>query len=418
MTVMQLALLLTTIVAAASVTWGMLHLRRRKHGDTTANTAAQPADEAPAQRSFTVVMRGPSACVFWPDEKLEILELQTAVGKITVEYRTRWFQFGPNVTMPGHMWIQVTGTGPNLEDVLVPYANAALLVLPVIAVATNASIEHPELEIGFDSTPGISERDYFQCFIPAETSNAKPGRRVNVDCVVALLRSLESHPERERLLRGCNQYGLALNSWRLGNEILSLAHLWMAVEALTKAVLRSEQSKRGLASQEELAKALGVDIKQLDGEVRRRLILRGDDECYKAGKSASDGLEHGFMPYDRIRSHATAAHRKLAQYIRLSILELTGIDSGILQKLLNDPFDRPIGSAPLTKYMRGQIVGSAATLSKEGNVYPILIWNATIKSAKFSADGKTLSIEPEEKLTVAFGPGLSFKPKRTEIWQD
>jgi hypothetical protein len=285
-------------------------------------------------------------------------------------------------------------------------------------VATNAAIDHPEIEVGFESSPGLFERDYFQSYIPPESSITKPGRRISIESVVALLKSLQSHSEHERLLRACNQYGLALSNWKLGNENLSLAHLWMAVEALTTAVLRSEQAKRGLATPDELANALGIELKQLDGEVRRQLILKSDDECYRKGKDASDGFEHGFMSYDKIRAHATDVQRKMAQYVRQAIFELSNVDASISQKLLNDPFDRPVGNAPLTKYMRGQLVGNSPNLAKEGNAYPFLAWKPDFKSAKLLPDGKTFGVEFTETLTPELGPGISFRPKRSEIWQD
>jgi hypothetical protein len=118
----------------------------------------------------------------------------------------------------------------------VPFANASLSVLPVLGLSANAAIGEPEIELGFENTAGITERSYFQSYIPPERDNLYAARSIDVSATVALLRALGAHPDSERLLRGANQYRIALQSWRLGRETLSLAHLWMAVEALTKAL--------------------------------------------------------------------------------------------------------------------------------------------------------------------------------------
>jgi hypothetical protein len=78
----------------------------------------------------------------------------------------------------------------------------------------------------------------------------------------------------------------------------------MALEALTKAKIRQVCSASGFKSESELANHLGVEVKNLDSTVRKRLLLADDDECYKKAKDASDGLEHGFLGYDKIRKYA------------------------------------------------------------------------------------------------------------------
>ena len=361
-------------------------------------------------------MRGPAAIVFWENESLRISSVPTAVGPVDVTYATRWIDRGEKVRIPGQLWIEVIGPGDTLDNVLVPYANAGIAALPLLSLASNVSIEEPDIEIGFESTPDISRRDYFQNYLPPESSVLRVGRHVNLDTILAVLRAVSNDPDSERLLRAANQYRLALDSWKLGRESLSLAHLWMALEALTKVKIRQACLAAGLTSEEELARHLGVQLKELDPAVRKKLLLQNDEECYRKSKAASDGLEHGFLGYDKIRDYAKDVRHRMASHVRTAILELSGVPKPMLEPLLNDPFDKPLGHWPLAKYMRGSLIGDSRTLAREGNRYPFLRWDPVITSCAPDASGK-LSIQIRENITAELANGISFQPQSIEIWQ-
>lgn len=240
--------------------------------------ATEPATASRGKR-FTVVMRGPAAIVFWENETIRIHKAPTAVGPVDVTYATRWLDQEEQVRIPGELWIEIVGGGEILEDVLVPYANAGLAALPLLALASNASIQEPDIELGFESTPGISQRDYFQSYLRPESGVVHVGRHVNKEATIAVLSAVTSSLHFERLHRAANQYRLALESWKLGRESMSLAHLWMGLETLTKVKIRKDCSMLGLESEEELARHLRVELKQLDSSIRRGL-LQSDEECY------------------------------------------------------------------------------------------------------------------------------------------
>ena len=367
-------------------------------------------------RRFTVVLRGPTAVVFWENENLRIEKFPTAVGPVDITYTTRWISRGDKVRIPGQLWIEIVGSGDTLENVLVPYANAGIAALPVLSLATNASIEEADVELGFESTPGINERDYFQSYLPPESGVIHVGRHVNVQTVVAVLEAVSKNPDSERLLRAANQYRLALASWKLGRESLSLAHLWMALEALTKVKIRQACSAAGLNSEEELASRLGVELKELDPTVRKTLLLKNDEECYRKGKTASDGFEHGFLGYDKIREYAKDVRHRMAAHVRTAILDLGGVPKPALDILVSDPFDKPLGHWPIVKYMRGRLLGDSPILAHEGNQYPFLRWNPVVTSCAPDAAGK-LHIQFSETFTAELADGISFQPQSLEVWQ-
>jgi hypothetical protein len=364
---------------------------------------------------FTVVMRGPASIVFWENENLRIENVPTPSGSVDVTYATRWLDRGEKVRVPGHLWIEVVGSGDVLGNVLVPFANAGLAALALLTLAANASISDPDIELGFDSTPSVVERAYFQSYLPPESDLLHVGRHVHIPATLAVLKAVTTSPDSERLLRAANQYRLALESWKLGRESLSLAHLWMALEALTKVKIRKQCAAAGLNSQEELAALLAVSLQHLDPTVRK-LLLQNDDECYKKAKAASDGFEHGFLGYDKMREYAKDVRHRMASYVRSAILSLCDVPTGIVDLLLRDPFDKPLGPWPLAKYVRGRLVGDSSVLAQAGNQYPFIRWSPTIKSCALDAAGK-LNIQFSETFTAELADGIGFQPQSVEVWQ-
>ena len=367
------------------------------------------------EREFTVVMRGPSAVIFRPNETLGG-EFPSAVGPVNIVYTSRWIQKDESVTIPGHLWIEVSGKGTNLEDILVPFANAGLALLPLLSLSANAAIGHPDIELGFDCSPEVSERDYFHNYVPPESEVVHFARQINVKETVAVLDALYLNTNAERIRRAANQYRVALDSWRLGQEALSLAHLWMALEALTKARIRHECTKRGISTEQELSDSLGIDLAQLDATVRRDLILKGDEECYRKSKKASDGFEHGFLGYDKIHDLARDTRHRMTQYIRGEVFDQLRLGEDTLGVLTSDPFDKPMGYWPVVKYVRGKLLGDNRELAAEGNAYPFLRWKPSVKKCEVTEDGK-VNIQFSENFTAELGEGIVFKPTSYEAWK-
>jgi hypothetical protein len=371
--------------------------------------------QAGAYKEFVVVMRGPSAAIFKPEEQMFVQDKPSDIGSVDIVYTTRHLHRKPEVTMPGHLWIDIRGHARTLDEALVPFANAGLSMLPVLALSANATIGEPEIELGFDNTAGIRERDYFQSYVPPEGDIAYVARSIDVSATIALLGAVDTHPDSERLLRGANQYRIALQTWRLGRETLSIAHLWMAVEALTKAKVRAECEARKI-TEEDLATELGVESRrELDVVVRRDLLLKGDDEVYRKAKGASDGFEHGYKNYGEISKSAQEVRHRMAGYVRTAILEMCELDQSVFDRLTSDPYDKPLGHWPIVKYLRGKLLGTGEDLAAPGNEYPFMKWNPNIKSAQW--EGGKLDIEVEENLTAELGLGIRFQGGSIEAWQ-
>lgn len=367
------------------------------------------------QKEMVIVLRTKSALRINENAEL-VLNASSVIGPVQITYRTRYVHTADRVKLPGDLWVEIRGEADKLDDALLPFANAGLVALPLLTLSANAAVGEADIELGFDDTAGLAERDYFQNYIEPESTVLHVGRSLNMEVTVALLNSLDKHPDSERLSRGANQYRLALLSWRLGREAVCLAHLWMAVEAITKARVRVECRSQGVSNQYELAAKLGIDIRELDGVIRRDYLLDGDTECYEKAKKASDGFEHGFLPYDEIRELSTDVRQRMARYVRNAILEMAGLIPERLSVLTGHPFDKPLGYWPLAKYIRGKLIGSGNKLSAPGNAYPFIRWTPTIKSSRQKADG-SIELECTETLTVELAEGIGYQQRNLEVWE-
>jgi len=369
------------------------------------------------KNNFLVVMRGESAAIF-PKENNNLLikNFTSSIGPVTINYKTRWLKNKEGNFTPGHIWIEINGTTPSLQNALVPFANAGLSILPILSLSANAAIHDPDLELAFDNTKGITERDYFQCYVSPESKEIHIQRYINIEATIALINSIATHPDGDRLRRATNQYRLALGSWKLGKEILTLAHLWMSIEALTKAKIRTECKTRGLTNEKELAEELGIGEEDLYSYVRRGFLLKGDSECYSKAKKASDGFEHGFLEYQKIRELSKEVRNKMAKYTRTAIIELCDLKKDKMNILLAEPYNKPLGYWPIVKYLRGKLIGEGDQLAAEGNTYPFIKWKYAYKTA-LEDETKKLNISIKDFIIPELGRGIVFKPISHEIWQ-
>jgi hypothetical protein len=241
-----------------------------------------------------------------PDGGIRIATYPTPVGGAAFRFLTQYEDRGFEEKVPRLLQIEARGvTAAGINETINAYANAASSFLPLIALAANAWVGEPDIKLAFDATPGRSEREFFQSFTTElEPDAVRFGREIDREATVALIVAIGTHvTEGERLRRAAEQYRMALSNWLRGQEALAIGHLWMAVEALTKVALRRECGASGL-TKAALAESWGIQLRELDGEVRRRLIFQGDAESARKAREASDGLEHAYLDFGEVRDLA------------------------------------------------------------------------------------------------------------------
>lgn len=367
---------------------------------------------------IVVVMHSNSAVAFRPGQALALADVRCPAGRVQVTYRTNWVSTREKVDIPNTLEIEIAGEAANLETALSPFGNAGLCGVVALSLAANAGIDEPSIELGFDRTPGKTQRDFFQAYVPPREPVLRSVRFLDREATADLLGAMESHSESSRLYRAANQYRLALAYWHYGRESLSVAHLWMAVEALTKAKVRAECRRRGLATQAELARDLNVELGSLDPTVRERLILNEDHECYSLAKKASDSFEHGFQDFSAIRGLSRTVRDRMAAHVRQAILGLVFEEAAGEQTrvLASDRFSTPLGCWPIVKYARGKIIGTGDNLAPNQQRYPSLGWTAMVDSARINDEGQ-LEVDVREKIHPQFGDGLAFQLESAEVWR-
>ncbi len=283
---------------------------------------------------------------------------------------------------------------------------------PSIAFSTNASAGELEVELAYDDTPGLARREFFQRFLPGG-GDLTPGRNVPVAATDSLIRTVLAHSDSGRLTRGIAQYHQALTHWLPGRETLAVEHLWLGVEAITKAAVRflCEENE---VDESGLARLWGIQG-GLEPEVRLRFVFQNDTGCYTKAKKASDGFEHGFMTFPEIYSRAVEVRDQTASYLRSAILRISCLEEGVRLLLLSEPYDKPLPSWEHSRELRGHLIGSADTLAAEGEGYPTLKWTSRIKALSLNESGDYLMTMFEEA-KPRLGRGISFQPETLELW--
>lgn len=368
-----------------------------------------------------VVVLAAEADARFRDESLplRVRAVPTRVGPVDLVFRTRYADEGFSTAVPRELWIDARGAATaeaSLTEVISAYANAAAGFLPMIALSANAWVGDLEPKLAYDATPGSSERDYFQSFVPEVRGTLPPTRRVvNPQVTVAMLSAIWEHQDRDRLVRAGAQYALALAHWYPGREIMTLAHLYIGMEALTPVVLKRELERQPLTA-EELAASWGVENAKLGAEVRRRVLFRGDTETAKKARDARNGFTHSFLDFTKVRELAQDVTDATARYLREAIFELSGVAEATRVVLTSHPFDRPLRSH-YHRYVWATLVGEGEDLSADGQEYPTLIWKSGLKSlAVDPSDEDRLLAQPEETMTARTAPGIAIQPRRWEMW--
>ncbi len=370
--------------------------------------------DAPVFTRYTVVLRCPSSARFLPEQgqEMTVPAFPETNGPVVARLRTLWVDEGFETPTPRELWIEVTLQTPSLDKATSIATAVARFAASSLAFTANVQSGTPEVHVAFDSSPTATKREFLEVFLPAERGLLREGRMVKTDEYSLVLQGLLNSSESSRVSRALHHYELALRYWYIGGEYLALAHLYMAVEALTKAVLRRECQSRNL-SEAELARANGIDPDDperprwhpaLESWARRELIFRGDATTYDSARSASDGVEHGFMELNEVHERAMASTEQTFRYVRLAILELIGLSPDDHRELA-ERYPRDVAS--LRKIVRGYLLGEADELAAPDQEYPYVEWSSSIRS--LTREGDTFTAQFNEKFTVRCAEGLSFQ---------
>jgi hypothetical protein len=155
--------------------------------------------------------------------------------------------------------------------------------------------------------------------------------------------------------------------------------------------------------------------KRLDSEVRRRLIFKGDEECFRKAREVSDGFEHGYSDFSDMRKPAHEVIVKTAEYLRRAIIEFVGIEPSMVERALGPNYNTPRGPLNLVRYMRGTLIGKPEQLAAKDQQYPLLEWHTKLKTVQIGENGE-YRFGQDQSFTTKIGEDVKFLPARFEVW--
>lgn len=379
------------------------------------------AKKSTTHRTFIAAARSRASAVFREGETLAITYSYDGSPAATIRFQTRYRELGFPVTVPEDLWADIRGNAESIKEVIEVFVNGARDLTNILAISANAYMGHIEPEVIYESTPNINSRPFFQSFVPQPPITMVPGRLINRKATMDLIGSLQRHTRRDRFMRAIAQYHLALENWSLGGEVLSVSHLFMAIEALKHIARDSILDRRGITEHE-----LAVEWGFVDGrsqnvstfllnEARRRVLFRDDDGCHRKAKRISDDFEHGFTNFGLLRHPASEVIVPLAGYVRGAIIELANLPENTAKALLSEPYLRARGPLRMVKYIYGKLLGDSEDLARPENVYPIFEWRSKLNSVARNEDGSS-SFSPKETVTAQFADKVRFQGERAELW--
>jgi hypothetical protein len=159
----------------------------------------------------------------------------------------------------------------------------------------------------------------------------------------------------------------------------------------------------------------GIDIKDLDASVRKRLIFHGDEASYTELRQLSDAVEHSFERLAPLHPRAASVRGPAAVHLRRAILENCGISPGLLAMLTSPPYDRPRESYAMSRYLRGRLVGEGDQLAADSQPYPFIHMKSRLIGFDANEDG-SYSVTPSDAFAPALAPGISLTDIRVELW--
>lgn len=302
-------------------------------------------------------------------------------GRVNLDLYSTYADLGFTSTQPGRLFCQASGEATNLDAAIRSFGSTINFgIVPSLAVCANTQVPNFELEVAYDITPGETTHPFTQSLPGALSDPASDELRtlrlLPPELTFSVLQPLLISPEGERLHRACAQYRESILTWESGKELWSVMHLWMAIEALTKSLLRHECRKQGL-SEDGLCQVCGIQRQQLDSHVRVRLIFNSDADTYKKAKDISDGLEHMFDALPGLHERATEIRDQLASYVRGAIIHTLDLDPSLTNRLLDRPFAKPVSILQNKVSIGGVLTGEA--LAPENTVHPHFVGNRFVK---------------------------------------
>lgn len=374
------------------------------------------------ERSFRITGRSRASCIFAEGDKISLTYVRDNV-KGLVRIGTRYMDWGLSARVPGDLQAMIDIEDAQGVDEAITWVTVGREIAMIIALATNAAVMPMEGELVFETTTDADEREHFQRFMVGDLPTLR-SRFVPIEATLALMSAVGTSPERNRLLRATSQFSEALNRWGMGNELPCLAHLFIGMEAITKASLRKYQADTG-KSDDDLANEWGCDRTRLPNpknlgaflhhKARVHLAFHGDELHHDIAKKVSDDFEHGLQNAGSLFAPARNALVPTIAHLRRAILEVAGLAPEHIVTLNSAPFHNPVGPGGFEFYLRSKMIGVAPD-HLDGPNQPCWDWTHSIKQFEFDSTANKYKFAPDHKMQPRLPEGVKFKNPGFEMW--
>jgi hypothetical protein len=344
-------------------------------------------EEGYTMAQYTAVFHCPTALRFEQGDQFGPVIYNTSSGVLEVSFGTSYRNIhGLERPFPYELFAEVHGTATSLPEAMEYFSGIVLSLTPFFAVSTNAATGRLDLDLVYESTPGVTQRAFFQRRVSWDDSLPRETRQVPKAATRALMTAVDQNPEKDRFLRAVEHYSLALEHWQPGREISILSHLWMCAETLTYVAAMRRCQDSGLPTtkvgRKQLAAKLGFEnLNKFDAQIRLEDIFRNDETVYNAAKDGRHALVHGFEDFESIRDQVRGICEPTAAYLRSAIFRLNNLDVDMQQSLLEAPYSTPLGNWPLEQHVMGKLNGAGDALAPQNWPHPYLTWTIDFQVA-------------------------------------
>jgi hypothetical protein len=81
-----------------------------------------------------------------------------STNPLDINVRTVYRDKGLGAPVAGDLWLEVKGRADSLKVAIQEFASLCYRIADIIAISANAAVGELEIEVAYDSTPGLSRR--------------------------------------------------------------------------------------------------------------------------------------------------------------------------------------------------------------------------------------------------------------------
>ncbi len=202
---------------------------------------------------YVGILRAPTRLAF--PRSITLQKIPRGSGRFDVVFWTEFRDEGfKSLRIVRELLARVSGPASSLHDAIGEFTILANQYAPVLATAANIVSGDMRLWLCFEQ-PSDGEtfagKQFSQSYDAGPQGLPTGSRWLDEGVGLACLRCfMKRGPDEARLQRAIKQYQQALLHWGPGSETLAVAHLWIAIEALTKVI---ERRHRGSLTSDQLA---------------------------------------------------------------------------------------------------------------------------------------------------------------------